>query len=292
MIGGGISNYKVEWSGDLHDASATCDIPWQVIQKHSAASTTAIIKKIGYDYAVNYWSGQTKTASIVCQDDGYLDYGSWEGTSTTDCNVRKYFYNGANTWHTVEIGFGGNCTTYPVKYQVLREHKTPQDRIREIISSRSAPAFLRHGQQSDIWNPRKFLPERIVPEKELRARETLRLVVGEEMYRSYLKRGFVTVQNPKSKNVYQIYPGHGLTFVYNNGVMIQRLCVYLKGDFPPTDAMIVRYLMAINNEDQLWKLANKHGPIKSKANVAKFVGLPIEGNLVEIMRELKAKEAA
>jgi hypothetical protein len=120
--------------------------------------------------------------------------------------------------------------------------------------------------------------------REIRARETLRLVIGDEEYRDFLKKGFVSVYNKASGRTYQIFPGHKFTNVYEGGKLIEKLCVVLSGDFPPTDSLIVRYLMILNNEERLWQLANKHGAyIEKSANI-----IPADNrSLIEIYNELK-----
>jgi hypothetical protein len=128
--------------------------------------------------------------------------------------------------------------------------KTPQERMREIIKSRISPAV--HVRNNPLSHTEC--------ERETRARETLKRVVGEAQFRRFLSKGFVTAKG-KSGKVYQIFPGHGITKVYYGGKMIERLCVVLPGSFPPTDSVIVRYLLAINNEQMLWSKGIKHGVI-------------------------------
>ena len=150
--------------------------------------------------------------------------------------------------------------------------KTAQDRLREIIANRQAPNQFRRES-----------PGRTTDNREARARETLRQVVGEEQYRNFLRAGFVSASNSKSGRIYQIFGGTKFVNVYEHGRMIERLCVYLTGDFPPTDQIIVRYLMALNNEDELWKIAIKHGPSKLHWNEQSGKVQP----LTEIYRQLK-----
>lgn len=92
--------------------------------------------------------------------------------------------------------------------------------------------------------------------RESRARETLCRVIGQEAYRRFLIDGFVSVRSRRSGKVYVIYPGHNMTKVYDRGVLVERLCVVLPGDFPPTDSLITRYLMILNDEDHFRSLAN------------------------------------
>jgi hypothetical protein len=150
-----------------------------------------------------------------------------------------------------------------------------KSRMKQILVSRHAPnIFIRTGvgHTTDV--------------REMRARETLRLVIGAEAYEKFLKHGFVMARNSSSGRSYQLYPGYTQTYVYENGQIIDRLCVQLSGQFPPTDALIVRYLMALNNEARLWKLANKAGALAARCrnnNIIKIDNRP----LTEIFSEVK-----
>ena len=83
--------------------------------------------------------------------------------------------------------------------------------------------------------------------REQRARETLMRLIGQERYFKFLKTGFVSAFNRVSGRVYQIFPGNGITKVFENGQLTARLCVVLNQDFPPTDSIIMRYLLAIKH---------------------------------------------
>jgi hypothetical protein len=146
--------------------------------------------------------------------------------------------------------------------------RTPGQRLREIIQNRQAPAFIGYKSRKAI-SPTKNV-------KEICARETLRKILGENDYRTFLRNGFVSVR-PKSGLVYQIFPSHNITNVYQDGVKIERLCVVLKGDFPPTDSLIMRYLLILNDEQGFRKLAIQHHVVadhKPRENVVKNESLP------------------
>jgi hypothetical protein len=66
----------------------------------------------------------------------------------------------------------------------------------------------------------------------------------------------------KSGLIYQIFPGHDFTKVYNRGIMVDRYCVVLQGGFPPTDSLIMRYLLILNNEEMFKSYAVKHGAVQ------------------------------
>jgi hypothetical protein len=85
----------------------------------------------------------------------------------------------------------------------------------------------------------------------------LRRIIGEQAFRKFLRDGFITVV-PKSGLTYRIYPGHGITEVYDRGVIVERLCVVLRGNFPPTDSLLMRYLLILNDEGEFSQYAVKH----------------------------------
>jgi hypothetical protein len=144
--------------------------------------------------------------------------------------------------------------------------------LKQIIASRHAPAFI----------PRRNPMKIDADVREQRARETLRRVLGEEKYRNFLRAGFVSVR-AKSGMIYQIFPGHGITRVFDHGKQVDRLCVVLQGNFPPTDSLIMRYLMILNNEQQFRGLAIKHS---LDTSVRGILTAPVRP-LPEIYRELK-----
>ena len=130
----------------------------------------------------------------------------------------------------------------------------PVRKVQEMLAARRAPGI--------IVGYRKPLP---LPQdiREERARETLRRVIGEERYRDYLRTGFVSVRG-KDGFHYQMFPGHGFTHVYDCGKLKEKLCVVWRGDFTPTDSLIMRYLLVLNNPGEFWKVAIKHGAMTSR----------------------------
>ena len=118
--------------------------------------------------------------------------------------------------------------------------------------------------------------------REQRARETLKRVVGDIKFSNFLRNGFISVK-AKSGLIYQIFPGHGITSIYDQGKMTERLCVVLQGDFPPTDSLIMRYLLILNNEQQFRSLAIKHSVHSQPIAIAKQE----VKSLSEIYKDLK-----
>jgi hypothetical protein len=250
-----------------------------------AALATLMAPAIGYGVNVIYtadsnattscrverWGTATTSATDTTGCDGGWDGGTASTGSVTTGIIQFRTLDNPFIWQQTEgVTYRVYDGNYPITWEVYPT-KTPKERLREILDSRMAPGILSSckplGMSKDI--------------REIRARETLLRVLGEDKFRDFIRRGHVTVR-AKSGLVYQIFPGHGITSVYDRGTMVERLCVVLTGDFPPTDSLIMRYLMILNNEQQFRGFAIKHGVIRPE--LPKQVD---ERSLPEIFRELK-----
>lgn len=180
-------------------------------------------------------------------------------------------------WTSDEIRLVKVCrSVYDLQSRLIEpQFPTPVERIRAIMQERSAPRFIRDlralNAPCDI--------------REVRARETLKRVIGDNKYRDFLRKGFITVTNPKSGNTFQIFPGNGMTNVYFRGKMVEKLCVVLQGDFPPTDSLIMRYLMVLNNEQGFRAKANVFSPPTQRHS--QLLKEPGRWSLVEIFSFFK-----
>ena len=187
-------------------------------------------------------SNSTTSDSAICWN--------WNNNSTATTTAN---YTNANlsdlTINGEPITISGSSDYYIDGHLLVL--KSPAERLREILRSRATPA-IQTGNRN-VLSP-------TTSQRELNARATLERILGPRGMRRYHRDGFVSVQNRKSGRVYQIFPGSGMTSVYEQGKMIAKLCVILRGDYPPTDSLIVRYLLAINDEKRLWELANRWSP--------------------------------
>ena len=124
-----------------------------------------------------------------------------------------------------------------------------RDALRIKIRSGMKPAFSAN-----------CLPRPSSVEEE-RARKLLLSLVGEERYRSYLRRGFV-IEQGKSGLKYKIKPGHSMVEVIHpkkdgKFFKFRSLCIQPKvAGLPPTDAAIMRLLLVRNDEFAMQKLSN------------------------------------
>lgn len=201
------------------------------------------------------WDISSSTARCVDLSDG----GGWTSlTITTGSQTTvqcSYVWQGEGSEIPAAVRQWADYAGDAARFNSPATPATPAERLREIMARRAAPAVITRSAQ----RPRGTVSP-TDDFREARARETLSRVIGEDGYQRFLRDGFVSVRNRKSGRNYQIFPGNGLTRVYEAGRQIERLCVVLQGNYPPTDSLIVRFLLAINDEEKLWSLGIKHGP--------------------------------
>ena len=211
-----------------------------------------------------------------------IDYGT-TATTTNDSIWVPYYASGTDTISlvssdTAKIIRGAADWTrisqseWYGKYDYGYASPSPSTRLRRILRDRHSPAIRTSRRPVGLSED----------EREGRARETLRRVIGTDAFRRFLKHGFVSVRG-KSGLVYQIFPGHGITNVYDHGKHVDRLCVVLSGRFPPTDSLIMRYLLILNDERDFRKQAIQHA-LKKKTPIQ----VEPERDLISLWKNLKA----
>jgi len=75
-----------------------------------------------------------------------------------------------------------------------------------------------------------------------------------------------------------------MTRVWKNGEFVEKLCVVLQGNYPPTDAIIMRFLLILNDEEEFRRIANKMQPFDTIL-LPKKVDMR---SLPEILKELRS----
>lgn len=216
----------------------------------------------------NITDGGTTNLNIRYADGAVLNTLAYQTTaaSTTGITYRVLTAGTVATAPTVNIYYNYGTPGY-----LATPAKTLEQRIKELLRQRIAPPIYTHAK------PLGFTKDL----REIRARETLHRVLGDDRYKSFLKKGFISVI-AKSGLIYQIFPGHDFTKVYNRGIMVDRYCVVLQGGFPPTDSLIMRYLMILNNEEQFKSYAIKHGAVQPHE-----IEMQDNRSLLEIFKEYK-----
>lgn len=199
------------------------------------------------------WSGTTTSATV---DSTFLTGSLWNGvasypitltcSNSTWISGMKYSTEGCTlTWNNTDIQL-----TMPYTFFNTYQYDSKKQ-LKDLIKQRSL----------NIFTPRSKL-NRDFDNREVAARNVLRKIIGEEKYKKFLKYGFISVK-ARSDKTYLIYPGHDFTRVINNGIEERSLCVVF-GDFPPTDSLITRFLMIMNDEKEFNKIANKQSVYKKR----------------------------
>lgn len=190
------------------------------IRSYDSAGTTTVLDRISYPV---YGTG--------------TDYVRWPGTDTIDsaCTDGVITINvgdtlGANlvyhgtTWGEVKPTRSRGRTL------ARRNHRGMAPRAVRVDFSTATPA-------------------------ELTALQLLRGLVGQDEFRRYLKYGFIMVRGASGLR-YQIERGRHVINVWNERGRVHGICVYLAGNYPPTDDTITRMLMAERDELELWRRGN------------------------------------
>lgn len=215
----------------------------------------------------------TDTTESIATTTTYLRPFIRQATNSTSS---WYSYtNGTDTTynHHLNYWYGKEASCY-TRLQV--QPKSALDRMREILQSRQAPAVI----------VRHTPVQRTTDQREIRARQTLRRLIGIEAYNRYLCKGFITYKG--LSRVYQIFPGHKFVQVWENKKRVESMCVVLTGDFPPTDSVIMRFLLIKESEEKFRTIANVH-PIYAPGNIRDETPQPILP-LTDIFQTLKNQE--
>lgn len=256
------------------------------IPKSTSTSTLySDIKGLNYTVYENEEDLTTSNATILrpylyktrIRENSYIENNTATNsyiTQTCNTSVTQAY----NTWNWFE-----NTGSHHVKYWKGQELAHPVinavERLRAMIRDRIAPAAI----------VRREVLGRTTDIREIRARQTLRRLIGESAYQKYACRGFITFKG-ESDRTYQIFPGHGKVAVWQKGKQIEQLCVILSGDFPPTDSVIMRLLLIQESEERFKKVANvfpAYAPGLSRAEEVPQKSIP----LPEIFADLKIQQS-
>lgn len=249
-----------------------CDTGWNSGWA-TTATTCDVVQKIKYQWTSNSCTSAT-SGQYFPRTIEYSTVSSATLGSIWTTKVRGTASTYYNEWECAPTFVTADTPNWKFNYKTKEE--TIKERLSKIIQSRHSPGI--------VVKDSKRTPLRVPMDvREQRARETLRRVIGDQKFVNFIKHGFISVR-ANSGLVYQIFPGHGITKVFDQGNLVERLCVVLKGDFPPTDSLIMRYLLIVNNENQFRSLAIQHSI--NQSNASHLIGTD-DRSLTEIFKELK-----
>lgn len=131
-----------------------------------------------------------------------------------------------------------------------------KQKLKDQIHKQLSPALVNHHGKSIRANRVNFGN---AGGNEIVALTLLKQMVSEDVFKKYLKYGFVTVRG-ESGLYYQVQRKSHIINVWHNGKMISTLCVYLQDQsIPPTDEVVAKMLICECDEVDIWRRANIGG---------------------------------
>lgn len=236
--------------------------------------------------SLRYTTATTATTNTITNT--YSAYSAFNNdtdiTASTTTYLRPYFQNATTSYAEWEYSEHDTAYSHHLRYwyggDPAQHVINPVERMKEILRSRIAPII--------IVKSRELRPTKDI--REVRARQTLRRLIGEQAFQKFAVRGFITFKGDSGRT-YQIFPGHQKVAVWEKGKQIEQLCVVLTGDFPPTDSVIMRLLLIQESEERFKKLANVFTPSYAPARGrAEEVEKPKILALPEIFASLKEQK--
>lgn len=145
-------------------------------------------------------------------------------------------------WVEAEIKFN----TVPIECE--RNFISKNGRFyRKLMSLRRNMTIIVHSRAKPI---------RQAEDNEMTAIETLREMITEADFRKYMVHGFLLVKG-QSGRIYQVFRNKSHTKVWENGKVVEEVCVRIKDrKIPPTDSVIALKVLIETNEDDFRKLGN------------------------------------
>jgi hypothetical protein len=185
------------------------------------------------------------------------------GTNSVNSVISNNIYTNSATYSTELSSYG----TYSIKDIIWYPMQTIQVYSGSDSIWVNDPAGLSKKDQLRVKlrdnlvpsiKSRNKLLEKVLPNNELVALETLREELSETEYRKYLKHGFVLVKG-KSGDIYQVFRNKSHTKVWRGGKLIEEICVRIKDkSIPETDNVIAFKTMIEVDENEFKELGNRY----------------------------------
>jgi hypothetical protein len=154
-------------------------------------------------------------------------------TTTTNSTANPSLY-----WDDTYSSYHISYYEEPSKEQLIRA------KIRENLN------FL-------VKTTRSSLENNVTPQ-EMKARNTLRDMITEKEWRRYVTNRFIMVKGASGR-WYQIFENQEWLRVYEQGKLIDRICIHTAKDCPPTDHVINLKVLIETDENIVWKEGNLKG---------------------------------
>jgi hypothetical protein len=255
------------WEANM--ASITCNDYWKTGTTATGTDVPTLLSPLAEAFAK-----LSDTIRIKVYEQ-WQQWQQWQTTATvTTATTFPRFWKTCNETTTSD-SWGNAYSRYITCDWRIAAPVPISERLRQIMSDRQGPAIII--ARKPIQPP--------TDARELRARETLRRLIGEDGYRGFLKNGFVSVRGSSGK-IYQLFPGHQFTRVFKDGERLEDLCIVLKEQYPPTDSLLMRYVILLNDEARFAKIANRHPAYAASRQVERIID---SRSLPAILSEMRQK---
>jgi len=222
----------------------------------TATNTDSVIVRAARDALVRFedcqFFGTTGTNAITDVD--YYNPGTTINFATT-----------ANTATTGIYYYDTNGQLITDRNGILQWTGKPlskKEQFLQQLKARRAPALIRSRAMD------RGADFNGVQQNEMVALQLLRKMVPHDVFKKYLKYGFVTVRGPSGVE-YQIRRREHVIYAWMNGKKVANLCVYLQDtSIPPTDEVVAKMLICECDEKDIWKRANITWFIQEKLKIA------------------------
>jgi hypothetical protein len=204
--------------------------------------------------------GAIDRGDIVC--DGSTRFDVRVDTSATSSNVYR---NDLAMVNNYRFRFGpaepmtaeerAKWHTEQAKRQAKWAAEQKRRDFKRAIKQQLAPAIINHrGDKVRAIKPGANFND--AKQNEIVALGLLRSMVDKDVFKKYLRHGFVTIVG-QSGLTYQIQRKSHIVKVWKQGVLVSTLCVYVKDQhIPPTDDVVAKILMCRYAEKDIWDGAN------------------------------------
>lgn len=231
------------------------DVKWC---ERSNAEQRFVQGEATYNEVMNQAPNAIKTTRIDLPDVGPL---YWK-YSESDRKMLNYWFKKIQTFSE---DFAMRVVMTAVKYPqlvianpVLRSNyaRLVQHEVMRVIDGKSKPqpTIIDSAMEVDVTTHVTGVPELV-------AAELVRDVMAENHFKEFCAHNHVTIKNQGKK--YRIpRRTHGLIDVWDEeGKPEARLCIVFKDPgLPPSDEVVMKYLLAIHDPKMLWEIANKFPP--------------------------------
>lgn len=165
--------------------------------------------------------------------------------STTYTTAGAFWDSVGHTW--VGVGTGGSLPASSVRYRAcMPEPETPEQRVgRERHEALARAEVVRERRETR--------------RAKLRSLRLLKEVLGPGWEEYRLRKRVVVGSRLHPGQRYVVRPDQMIDVIDADGRVADKLCIHTRDWVPEGDDVVVKLMLAKNDEEGLWRTANRHG---------------------------------